>query len=148
MREFMNIVENAQGLPPVLYHGTDLSNVETIMQHGLSPDKDLAPVERGPGDGCVYLTDDLELAHEYAYGEHHSNREHSGAAVFAVNTSHLDPGLFRADKVELGYRIDGDDYGDMPYDDPARYTWQESLELCLQVGYAGTIPPSAIKRIA
>lgn len=123
-------------LPCTLYHCTTVEALKSILSEGLLPSQSQSTLP------AVFLSDCPHLASGYA-----GQRPDVHHVLLAIEFAGLDPEQLGPDNCELQNWLD--DQGD----EHARLTgvthwseasWQQSLEWCNQVAYAGRIPPSAI----
>ncbi len=142
-----------------LYHGTAARHLPDILANGLKP--------RGKGTGnwrhsvescpdAVYLTNSYAL--HYAYS---ATKPGEPMVVLEVDTSKLNMWAFAPDEDWLE-QVTRKDAALAPIDKPMKYRtrwyrrrlpqfaqfWRESLEGLGNCTYHGTIPPSAITRVA
>lgn len=116
-----SIVQNV-----VLYHGTLLRKLSEIKQHGLS------------GEFTKVMPGNIHFASDrYQAAEYFNNMGEGDGLLLSVNSNELN-------LKNLG--PDRDDLSDMI---PARkdwrdYSWKQSLKICGQCTYKGTIEPSKI----
>jgi hypothetical protein len=115
MRDILNLFESVDIVDDHLYHGTS-EPADKIRQHGLIPSR----------HGCVFLTDNPELAIDYA----ESDQERTGndnVTLCKIALKDLDLTKLMAD-----------------VDHTTVDTWEESLDECDQCMYQGNIPASII----
>ena len=123
-------------LPCTLYHCTTVEALESILSEGLLPSKSQSSLR------AVFLSDCRHLASGYAGQQ--PDVEH---VLLAVELAALDPALFGPDNCELQDWLDdqGDEHAELTgVNHWSEASWQQSLEWCNQVAYAGVIPVSAI----
>src|SRR5208282_3442391 len=156
--------------PAMLWHGTKMENLPSIMEHGLQPwdaegrgspweyeDPNLVP-----RPGHVYLAESPGSANEAA-GLVFGNRRH---LILGINPRHLDPENINPDEDAYHHMLEAETYEEP--DDPADVEWsprtlgekadlhelgegedaytqtQEGIERTNTLAHRGTIPPHAI----
>lgn len=117
-----------------LYHGTTMDHIAEIKTDGLVPDRSESSLS------AVFLASDAHTAGNYAY-----NDFGDAGVILTIDMGKLDWDQFGPDNYELP-----DLLRDIDDDDPCfgldwhECDWRDSLRICGQVAYHGTIPPSAI----
>lgn len=118
-------------MPKKFFHTTKEEYLPSIQQFGLRPTPN--------GKEWIYLTDEIWVARNYG------NMFERGTSVilFEVDSRHLDESLLGPDDDDvrdiLSQRHDNRRWYDL--------SWEESLKLCNQVTYIGTIPAKNLKVI-
>jgi hypothetical protein len=112
MRNDMKLSEVLQHKPEKLFHGTSES-AKLIMKEGL---------KAAYSDGAIFLTDNPELAIEYAESDQ-ERTDNDDITLVSVKVSSLDESMLQPDT-----------------DHTMVDTWQESLDECDQCIYVGDIP--------
>ena len=139
-------------LPRFLYHGTHLSNLESVLAGGLHP-RGEAPsswLEQPSRPDCVYLT----ANQGFAYGR--VNNEDGKVAVFEVELSSLNKRLLYPDEDYIADYLahqpgSGGTYHDLlpvviKNISSYRKFWKKSIEGMGSVAHRGVIPLRAITR--
>lgn len=122
--------------PAVLYHCTTVEALESIFSDGLLPRQSQSSLP------AVFLSDCPHLASGYA-----GQRPDVEHVLLAIEFAGLDPALLGPDNYELQDWLDGqdDEHADLTgVTHWSEASWQQSLEWCNQVAYAGVIAASAI----
>jgi hypothetical protein len=114
-----------RSVPVFFWHCTPASRLPGILGRGLVPG----------GKGWVYLSDCRETAANYC-GMFHPER----TVVLRIAGAALDEALLGPDDDDLADLLDQRRSGRRWHD----LGWRESLAVCSQCTYAGTIPPGAI----
>lgn len=139
MRHLINLVETMEF--PVLYHGTKPRLRDLILAQGLTTETSMSHNEFGPG---IYLTNSIDVARQY------------GSLVFSVDVSKLNLRQMMPDDYELRDYFDGawgdGTEGDYSEDElrPSgifEADWKDSLRICQQCQYLGTIPADALREV-
>lgn len=112
-----------------LWHGTSES-AEILLRDGLKAQP------AGPGQAAVYLTDNPQLALEYA----ETDQDRTGNSTLCVITINLS----QLDQSKLGPDLD---HGAWDDDGNKIETWADSLRACDQCVYYGNISPSAFSGV-
>lgn len=123
--------------PVTLYHCTTRHSLEAILAEGLTPAKSQSSLQ------AVFLSDCQFLASGYA--DQRPDLEH---VLLAIDFAALDPELLGPDNRELQDWLEGQDEEDADLTGVTHWSeasWQQSLDWCNQVAYAGVIPPPAIR---
>jgi hypothetical protein len=139
-------------LPRFLYHGTHLSNLESVLACGLHP-RGEAPSswpEQPSRPDCVYLT----ANQGFAYGR--VNNEDDKVAVFEVELASLNKRLLYPDEDFVADYLahqpgSGGTYHDLlpvvlAHISSYKKFWKESIEGMGSVAHRGPIPVQAITR--
>ena len=139
-------------LPRFLYHGTHLSNLESVLAGGLHP-RGEAPSswpEQPSRPDCVYLT----ANQGFAYGR--VNNEDDKVAVFEVELASLNKRLLYPDEDFVADYLahqpgSGGTYHDLlpvviEHISSYKKFWKESIEGMGSVAHRGPIPVQAISR--
>lgn len=139
-------------LPRFLYHGTHLSNLESVLAGGLHP-RGEAPSswpEQPNRPDCVYLT----ANQGFAYGR--VNNEDGKVAVFEVELASLNKRLLYPDEDFVADYLahqpgSGGTYHDLlpvvlAHISSYKKFWKESIEGMGSVAHRGPIPVQAISR--
>lgn len=123
--------------PPIaLYHCTTVEALESILSDGLLPGQSQSSLP------AVFLSDCPHLASGYA-----GQRPDAEHVLLVIEFAGLDPSLLGPDNYELQDWLDNqdDEHADLTgVTHWCEASWQQSLEWCNQVAYAGVIPASAI----
>lgn len=125
MRNWINLFETFEELTH-LYHVTPRSNLESIKHNGLNP-------AHSKWSDAVYLAGDS--LHAMGYIGHHKNDD---CVLLVININDIDENKLHPDDVDLP-----DSLGDP--DEWENFDWKESIQICGQCRYDGTIPPEAIE---
>lgn len=148
---YRQIVAEEAPRPSRLYHGTCDSHLASILRHGLQ-----AAATKPKGGSVrhgVYLSDDLEIAAEYAWlGCDLKHNARHDPVVIVIDAGVLDPALLQPDDYDLQDQVQGGEISGSEPIDPRlqRYQrwdevpWPLSLAITNQVFYAGDIPASAL----
>ena len=112
---------------PILYHGMQLSKLNSLRTHGLSGDfAKVAP-------GFVHLSSDSGQAEGYF-------QNFGNGPGLLLSVQNLDTSLFGPDREDLADLLEQDD----DERDWSDCTWMESLSICGQCTFHGSVPPNLI----
>jgi hypothetical protein len=124
----------AAGVEGKFYHITRRRSLESILEHGLDPERS--------AKGMVYLSPDLGHVRAYA-GSHFGEGGASSSVILEVDAAMLDGDLLGPDDDDLQDMLDdegdGRDWRDVP--------WDESVRMTGQCTYRGVIPPRALRAL-
>jgi hypothetical protein len=125
------IAEASSYIPSVLYHVSPISNLPSIKQHGLLPNK-------SRGTSGIYLASDAP--HALGYVWHHKQDGAKNSVILTIDVSKLNKTKLEPDDADFPDMLDDPD-------DWVNYNWIDSLRLSGQCLYTDTIPVTAIKDI-
>lgn len=137
MREFKTFLGEQQEemfpgyVPSVLYHVSPISNLPSIKQHGLLPN-------RSRGTSGIYLAADAP--HALGYVWHHEQKGAENSVILTIDVSKLNKTKLEPDDADFPDMLDDPD-------DWVNYNWIDSLQISGQCLYTDTIPVTAIKDI-
>lgn len=161
IEELMDIASHRsgqEGMPKLVYHGTNSYFASLIIKKGLRPSKNYSNFNGVFNSKCVFLTSNFDTARDYAMtAVKNSLKFNVKQAVIEIDTEKLDP-----DKVVLDWDvanqftsdIENSPYDNIPSSDKNNY-YQGSVlrnsdrnaHKSIKFGYQGIVMPAAITSV-